>query len=758
MTNSSSETYSGLTLPVTGPAGYTLNGTAPGQTLVGKAGVNSTLRSDGGASKLIGGGNGANNTFVVDSSADEVIAGIGDGTDTIISYASFYALPAGVENLQIGSSSGGIGMGNDLNNIITAKGSGAHTLIAGTGEDILTGTGSQDRFIITNGDKADVITNFANGSDVVQLNNFSVFTSFAVVRSQMTQVGADVVLNLGGNQMLTFTNRTISQFTPADFALSFAPTGLKMTFDDEFNSFSASANGSSGTWMTSYASGRTLASNHEAEYYSDSSVGYNPFSINNGVLDITARPGSNPLGLPYDSGVITTYKSFSQEYGYFEMRAELPAGQGLWPAFWLGDADGTWPPELDVMEMLGNDPGTIYSTTHSVFPGEGISTPSYVGDTSTGFHTYGVDWEPKTITFYFDGNAIASVPTPADMDKPMYMLANLAVGGAGSWPGATNSSTVFPATMQIDYIRAYATAATVAVNSTQAAPAQPNLNIVGWGETVTKGDGSWVVTGSGSGAHLTFGSGNSTITLTGSHNGVTLGDGNQTITLSGDSNGVTTGAGTSTINIGANYGDIVIGATPTGTTQIVANGFAETISSTGTGNVSITGPNSGSKITLMDGNDTISLNGSGNTVIVGVGTSTINAGIGQGIVHAGGGADTITVTGYNNLLDAGPGTNVLNGGSGNDTFVLNGAGQGLDTINNFHIGTDVLDLTRTLAGLGVAADLSNLGRFVTASVSGGNTTLLVDPTGGSGTPSAFAVLDGVSTSVSALLSHHAVIG
>jgi hypothetical protein len=66
----------------------------------------------------------------------------------------------------------------------------------------------------------------------------------------------------------------------------------------------------------------TLPSNHEAQYYSNSSVGGNPFHLHDDVLDITATAGSNPQGLPYNSGVITTQNSFSQLYGYFEMRAD----------------------------------------------------------------------------------------------------------------------------------------------------------------------------------------------------------------------------------------------------------------------------------------------------------------------------------------------------------------------------------------------------------------------------------------------------
>jgi beta-glucanase (GH16 family) len=229
---------------------------------------------------------------------------------------------------------------------------------------------------------------------------------------------------------------------------------LTPTFDGEFNSFVSSPDGSTGLWKTSLANGnRTLGSNGEEEYYSDSSVGTNPFSVNNGVLDITAAPGSNALGLPYNSGVITTQGSFNQLYGYFEIDAEMPAGQGLWPAFWLLPESGAWPPELDVLEVLGNNPTTLYFSTHSSVQATQGTTLN-VANVSSGFNLYGVMWGPQTVDLYINNVEVASMPTPADMDVPMYMLANLAVGGY--WPGDPNSTTPFPATMQIAYIKAFA--------------------------------------------------------------------------------------------------------------------------------------------------------------------------------------------------------------------------------------------------------------------------------------------------------------
>jgi len=239
----------------------------------------------------------------------------------------------------------------------------------------------------------------------------------------------------------------------------------KLTFDEEFNNFVSSPDGSKG-WMTSYlGETRTLSGNDEAEYYSDSSVGVNPFSLRNGRLTIAAAPalpGSNPLNLPYTSGVITTMTLFSQTYGIFEVRAKLPAGQGLWPAFWLLPVSGLYTSELDVFEVLGNAPTTLYATTHGSTGGvwgsdsQAITVP----DTSAGFHVYAVKWEPHFVSFIMDGHMIAQAPTPQSMNTPMYMILNLAVGGAGSWPGPPNQSTRFPAKMVIDYVRAYATADT----------------------------------------------------------------------------------------------------------------------------------------------------------------------------------------------------------------------------------------------------------------------------------------------------------
>ncbi len=238
-----------------------------------------------------------------------------------------------------------------------------------------------------------------------------------------------------------------------------------LVFSDEFEALSLNSSTSrTETWRPVYYWGdRTLAGNAEQQLYVDPSwnnLALDAHYVDGGVLSLTAFETPEQFldeagGLPYLSGMISSEQSFSQQYGYFEMRARLPEGQGFWPAFWMLPIDGGWPPELDIMEVLGHDTDTLYNTVHSNETGSKtmIGGATTVADMSAGFHTYGVDWQKDTITFYFDGVEVFETATPDDMHEPMYLLANLAVGGY--WPGNPDASTTFPSSMEIDYIRAY---------------------------------------------------------------------------------------------------------------------------------------------------------------------------------------------------------------------------------------------------------------------------------------------------------------
>jgi beta-glucanase (GH16 family) len=252
----------------------------------------------------------------------------------------------------------------------------------------------------------------------------------------------------------------------AEGPLSRAPDGrpLVLTFSDDFASLRL-WNGKTGVWRTAFRDGgdggintRTLKSNGEMEVYVDPQfrgLGLSPFRIHDGVLDIIARPVSADQsqrldGYRYASGLITTQPSFRQTYGYFEIRARLPAGKGLWPAIWLLPADLSWPPEIDVMESIGN-PSQASCTTHSGRqPPHGVEFPV---PSPEKFHTFAVSWDASNIICYLDGRETSRQPTPPDFNKPMYLLVNLAVGGG--WPGAPDATTPFPARLSIASVRAY---------------------------------------------------------------------------------------------------------------------------------------------------------------------------------------------------------------------------------------------------------------------------------------------------------------
>jgi beta-glucanase (GH16 family) len=150
---------------------------------------------------------------------------------------------------------------------------------------------------------------------------------------------------------------------------------------------------------------------------------------------------------------------FAFQYGYVEMRARVPAGQGLWSALWLLPSDQESKPEIDIMEVLGHEPETVQVHLHtSDGDGRRVSRGQAlpVADLSTGWHTYALNWRPDALVWFVDGQERWRVTDPAEIPtEPMYLLANLAVGG--DWPGSPDETTSFPNWYEIDYVRVWQT-------------------------------------------------------------------------------------------------------------------------------------------------------------------------------------------------------------------------------------------------------------------------------------------------------------
>ena len=246
-------------------------------------------------------------------------------------------------------------------------------------------------------------------------------------------------------------------------------TDWPVVFHDDFDTLDLRY-GATGVWQPHYPWGeRTNASNEELQYYVDPRPGMDveavqaltPFRIADGKLEIRASEVPAAVlsatdGQPYASGLLTTTDRFSFTYGLVEIRAKMPKGRGLWPAFWLLPEDRTWPPELDVFEVLGDDTHGLHVTVHSGIDipqgarsaqsGQRVSSP----DLSRDFHLFAALWTPQRIVWFLDGNPVHEAATPDDMHKPMFLLVNLAVGG--TWPGAPDAATRFPNALVVDRI------------------------------------------------------------------------------------------------------------------------------------------------------------------------------------------------------------------------------------------------------------------------------------------------------------------
>jgi beta-glucanase (GH16 family) len=220
------------------------------------------------------------------------------------------------------------------------------------------------------------------------------------------------------------------------------------------------------------AAGNCGWGNDEKEYYSDSP---DNIALNGrGQLLIVARRA--PAGLTchygpcrYTSAKVTTRGKLDVPPGIVEARIKLPAGQGLWPAFWMlghGVPAAPWPEcgELDIMENRGSAPATTSSALHG--PGYSGNTPFAhthslpQGTFADDFHTFSVEWDSLAVRFFVD-DTVRYVVARSDvqhfgksvLDQPYFLILNLAVGG--TFDGDPASDAIFPATMLVDYVHVY---------------------------------------------------------------------------------------------------------------------------------------------------------------------------------------------------------------------------------------------------------------------------------------------------------------
>jgi Ca2+-binding RTX toxin-like protein len=689
---------------------------------------------DGGS--VLSGGDG-NDLYFVLAKDDLIIEAVNGGIDTVLTWRTSYTLGANVENLTV------LGQdltarGNELDNII-AGGEGRQILVGDGGNDTLIGGGGSDLFVMNVGSGHDTIVDF-QAIDVARIGSYG-FKTFAQVTDSMSQDGANVVLTLNSGATITFQNKSIADFEADDFQYAVDTSHLTQTFADEFDSLSLQVNG--GTWKTSHH----VDLGEQAYLDPKNATGVNPFSIENGVLNIHADNSSKDTaavtGKDYTSGILSTRGTFSQTYGYFEIKADLPSVKGVVPAFWLLPANGSWPPELDVFEQVGDDPSRLVLTSHSNATGShttsGVTT--WVDDGGTGMHTYGILWTKTDLVWYVDGVEVFRTATPADMHQPMYMVTNLGVGGDwGGDPGKNFGGADF----KIDYIHVY------------------QLNDEMATKRIISGE-KWSITLDGPSDGLVL-KGDLNLNGTGNNKDNTLvgNAGHNILDGLGGADVMTGGAGNDTYIVD-DAGDVVVEKLDEGRDSVkssisyVLTDNVEALYLTGKASLHGTGNALDNTIYGNDGNNVINGAAGADAMLGGLGddeyyvdnkadvvTEWSNAGkdtVYSSVTFAlGTHVENLTLTGtadldasgnaLDNILTGNAGNNVMRGNGGNDTFVggagndtyyvdsssdcvIEDVGQGIDTVistASFSLGKNVENLTLvgTWTGNGTGNALNNV--------------------------------------------------
>jgi hypothetical protein len=276
-----------------------------------------------------------------------------------------------------------------------------------------------------------------------------------VVRARLTPTA----LGLAASVALFLSGPALCQPAELDFSK------LTPTFTEDFDDvLSVSPWGPNTRWIAH----TPWAGDFGDARFADPLLGIFPFTTENGILRIEAKKDSDGK---WASGLLASSdpngRGFAQQYGYFEMRAKLPKGPGVWPAFWLASVVDKKAPtafEIDVLEYYGNNSSRYQANVHAFqqHPVENAPASNYVWpplpfdvkvppDALTdNFNTYGVMVTPEWIIFYLNRHEEFRMRTPPEHQRPLQVLVNLALGSG--WP---IDKTPNPSFMYVDYVHVY---------------------------------------------------------------------------------------------------------------------------------------------------------------------------------------------------------------------------------------------------------------------------------------------------------------
>jgi len=222
----------------------------------------------------------------------------------------------------------------------------------------------------------------------------------------------------------------------------------------------------------------TSTFNNGREHYQPSQV-----VVSNGTAKLIAAPLSPPYAssacqngsCTYKAGLLSTARAransspylFSFTYGYVESRFKFPATQGFFTAFWMLPTDRSYNyrSEIDILELLGDDPTTMFMTYHynnrsqsfNVNKGKFNNGACPAKDYSKQFVRMGMDWQPDHIAWYIDGVKCAEFTNSAQIENgPMQIILHMMVDN--DWQRRWNVGLKDPTLtrqLEVDYLRVY---------------------------------------------------------------------------------------------------------------------------------------------------------------------------------------------------------------------------------------------------------------------------------------------------------------
>jgi beta-glucanase (GH16 family) len=197
-------------------------------------------------------------------------------------------------------------------------------------------------------------------------------------------------------------------------------------------------------------------------------------AIGDGVLSLSVVKVAEPVSCSFGklsgstdmiAGSLMSYQRFTQQYGRFEARikSQQTSLPGLQEAFWMWPDDRVpspdkWPVagEIDVSETYSRTPSLSIPFLHyradTEGPLGGVNT-AYCAAERGAWNTYTLVWTPDRIEILVnDRTCLVNTSGDSAFKKP-YLILLTAMLGVGN--NAYDGRVPLPATMQVDYVRAW---------------------------------------------------------------------------------------------------------------------------------------------------------------------------------------------------------------------------------------------------------------------------------------------------------------